>query len=204
LIKKFRCIEYTDDGCSVYECLWCKASWEARYFPMVYCGGCGIKFEGEIVKEQEPYDPAAYDRQDAINKAEKARRDNESRWVIEVRQLYDGEVDLRFGRGMEWVVAYDEDGGGGYLPRMSAKDVLAMLRRYQAMSRSHDETALFRRPDGAPAIRQEFRIRLTAERDLGKAHDVGYPQDIEYYERLIREEWAEADEEKGNGRTELA
>ena len=46
-LNKYRYVEYADDGCEVYECLSCKAQWEVRYVPTVYCGNCGVKFEGK-------------------------------------------------------------------------------------------------------------------------------------------------------------
>jgi len=38
---------YTDDGCNVYQCLQCKAEWEARSGNWIFCPGCGIRFVGQ-------------------------------------------------------------------------------------------------------------------------------------------------------------
>lgn len=53
MINKYRRVEYTDDGCTAYECLKCKAQWEARNFWNVYCGKCGTKWDGELVWDTE-------------------------------------------------------------------------------------------------------------------------------------------------------
>lgn len=53
MLNKYRRIEYTDDGCTLYECLKCKAKWECRNFWNVYCGKCGTKWDGELEWEEE-------------------------------------------------------------------------------------------------------------------------------------------------------
>lgn len=47
LLAKYRCIDYTSDGCTAYQCLACKQTWEARSTGYNFCGYCGIKFDGE-------------------------------------------------------------------------------------------------------------------------------------------------------------
>ena len=45
-IPKFRKVEHTDDGCTLYECLNCYYTWECRdYYRYNYCPWCGIKIE---------------------------------------------------------------------------------------------------------------------------------------------------------------
>lgn len=53
MLKQYREIEYTDDGCARFECLACKSQWEVRYTPTVYCGNCGIKFDGELIWDEK-------------------------------------------------------------------------------------------------------------------------------------------------------
>ena len=52
-INKYRYVEYTDDGCHIEECLMCKARWEIRYMPTVFCPSCGVKFDGKLEWEEE-------------------------------------------------------------------------------------------------------------------------------------------------------
>lgn len=50
-IPFWRYVDYTDDGCSVYECLDCYRSWEARTDPKYsgwkFCPYCGCEWEGQ-------------------------------------------------------------------------------------------------------------------------------------------------------------
>jgi hypothetical protein len=51
MIPKWREKRYTDDGCSLYECLNCKNIWESRSTPEYgwkFCPYCGIEWVGEI------------------------------------------------------------------------------------------------------------------------------------------------------------
>lgn len=48
MLNKWRLVEYTDDGCSLYECLKCKDQWESRSSPRNYCSECGTKWEGKL------------------------------------------------------------------------------------------------------------------------------------------------------------
>lgn len=76
-INKWRKIEYTDDGCSLYECMLCYGKWESRTSPSpegsekfhspsgwVYCPCCGTKWEGRIWDKERiyvyPKDPDFY------------------------------------------------------------------------------------------------------------------------------------------------
>jgi len=48
-IPKWRYVEYTDDGCTVYQCLSCYDSIEGRFSPAdwKFCPYCGVEWEGE-------------------------------------------------------------------------------------------------------------------------------------------------------------
>lgn len=53
--KQWRNVEYTDDGCTVYQCCSCLKQWESRTAPgrgnvlkWNFCPYCGIKWEGEL------------------------------------------------------------------------------------------------------------------------------------------------------------
>jgi hypothetical protein len=56
-IPAWRNIEYTDDGCSIFQCLNCYKTWEARTNPewgeWKFCPVCGIAWEKEI---KNPHD----------------------------------------------------------------------------------------------------------------------------------------------------
>ena len=66
----------TDDGCSIYQCLSCYGTWEARTSPQregynsgfVYCPCCGIKWEGEIEYKEEEWRNEFYDRRYELQK----------------------------------------------------------------------------------------------------------------------------------------
>lgn len=49
-IPKYRYMEYTDDGCCLYQCLNCYNEWESRTDPEYgwhWCPYCGIKWESK-------------------------------------------------------------------------------------------------------------------------------------------------------------
>ena len=48
-IPKWRHVEYTDDGCNVYQCLSCYDSIEGRFSPSYwkFCPYCGVEWQGE-------------------------------------------------------------------------------------------------------------------------------------------------------------
>lgn len=50
----WREVEYTDDGCSIFQCLFCKAKWEARTSPGYYrykCGKCDCCVAGKYLTD---------------------------------------------------------------------------------------------------------------------------------------------------------
>jgi len=51
-LSKYRNVDYTDDGCTLYECLNCYKRWEARTNPewseWKFCPTCGCEWEGEL------------------------------------------------------------------------------------------------------------------------------------------------------------
>jgi len=46
---RWRLARYTDDGCSVFQCLACKSDWESRTSPHTwkFCPACGTEWAGE-------------------------------------------------------------------------------------------------------------------------------------------------------------
>lgn len=64
MINKWRMIQYTDDGCELYQCLHCYNSWEARTNPKwgkwKFCPVCGTRWDGQLKKNEKtkyyPYD----------------------------------------------------------------------------------------------------------------------------------------------------
>jgi hypothetical protein len=57
MLNRWRTVEYTDDGCSVYECLTCHAQWEARTSPehshWRFCPVCGTHWHGALPLNRE-------------------------------------------------------------------------------------------------------------------------------------------------------
>ena len=49
MLNKWRYVDYTDDGCSIFECLYCHYKWESRTTPKdwKWCPVCGVKWDGE-------------------------------------------------------------------------------------------------------------------------------------------------------------
>ncbi len=47
----WRHVQSTDDGCSIYQCLWCMVQWESRTSPCwgkwKFCPVCGYEWKGE-------------------------------------------------------------------------------------------------------------------------------------------------------------
>lgn len=70
-IPYWREVKYTDDGCSVYECLNCYSGWESRSAPWWsedgkkperkgvwnFCPVCGVKWIGQIIPKEKKYFP---------------------------------------------------------------------------------------------------------------------------------------------------
>jgi hypothetical protein len=60
-INRWRCVRYTDDGCSEYQCLACYKMWEGRnnpeYSQWTFCPYCGSKWEGRLdcLEHREKY-----------------------------------------------------------------------------------------------------------------------------------------------------
>lgn len=150
-LNKYRDVEYADDGCNVYECLSCKAQWEVRYFPTVYCGNCGIKFEGQHECrsrhtprwEYERFDGHYYattlddyETQQANKNEKEAIRAQEKVWVIQKRitllesqWAWDYEDDAEpFPRVGEWEDEYRSDRPAWLHP---ARDIHAELVRHR-------------------------------------------------------------------------
>jgi hypothetical protein len=53
MLNKFRKIEYTDDGCTSYECLACGKEAEVRNAGFAYCSYCGTKWDGELKWDED-------------------------------------------------------------------------------------------------------------------------------------------------------
>jgi hypothetical protein len=142
-LNKYRYVEYADDGCEVYECLSCKAQWEVRSFPTVYCGNCGVKFEGKH-ECRDRYTPRwDYDRFDgryrwsvSDEREAYAAEAKEKVWVIQKRITllesewhWDYEDDAEpFPRVGEWKSEYQSDSPVWLHP---ARDIHAELARHR-------------------------------------------------------------------------
>ena len=108
-ITKYRHMNYTDDGCDLYQCLNCYKTLEIRYIPdWKFCPMCGIEFSGQL-KCRETHEPswlykldldynAAYDLKSKSWKKDKAG------WIIEKRTVWydkgdDGEITYKYTYG---------------------------------------------------------------------------------------------------------
>jgi hypothetical protein len=80
-IPAWRKVEYTDDGCSIYECLSCYKKWESRTDPewagWQFCPYCGVGWERRI---EDKEDKVFSRRQQQYNKL-----DSDSEITLEVR-----------------------------------------------------------------------------------------------------------------------
>jgi len=61
----WRYVRYTDDGCCIYQCLWCMADWELRsgMDGWKLCPVCGLEWKGEQEWEE---DRSWYDRRNSV------------------------------------------------------------------------------------------------------------------------------------------
>jgi hypothetical protein len=80
MINDWRSVEYTDDGCTEYQCLSCKTSWEARTSPehahWRFCPVCGIQWTGQLPDNDAACDRAWWRRRQywTSQNAERSRR----------------------------------------------------------------------------------------------------------------------------------
>jgi hypothetical protein len=86
-IRKWRQIKYTDDGCTLYECLHCYNQFEGRLSPKEwkFCPYCGVEWEGE-------HEWLFYDDNYKVIEPARMREDRrvcqyEARWIVELQQM---------------------------------------------------------------------------------------------------------------------
>lgn len=83
MINQWRKVEYTDDGCTVYECLKCKAGWESRSDPewgkWQFCPCCGTKWDGQLKWDEN----AKYEKHRLRNSAKQVQVF--PNWIVEER-----------------------------------------------------------------------------------------------------------------------
>jgi hypothetical protein len=79
-MNAWRSVEYTDDGCTEYQCLACKATWESRTNPehahWRFCPACGTQWTGRL-PDNEAGSEKAWERKSRYwqsRNAERARR----------------------------------------------------------------------------------------------------------------------------------
>lgn len=193
MIKQVRTIEYTDDGCTAYECLACNARWEGRSKPGPFCSYCGIKFEKH---QEENANKAGYKYWIAQHNHDVLKRhlEEDAHWVIEGAATAESPID---GTGItvdsaqhwkkdKWLVLFNEpmmhDLGG-----CNRNFVLQMFKRYKR------QELYLRRTLSDFHVPLDLRVRLVKDSDqLPKALNYGYPYSEEYYERAEREESEDA------------
>jgi hypothetical protein len=176
-IPKWRDVRYTDDGCTIYECLNCYYRWEARSSPKIFCTNCGIKWDGEQVAEPEDDKlvQALWDGQEAFRKSM-------PRWIVEVQISKPGT-----DRPEEWRMCFDTvsmRGRPSIDPKHERMLALEYLRRYEyaELQQRKNWLADYGR---LPYQTQEFRVRFTTDfagQSEYRDDYVTYPHSHVYYE----------------------
>lgn len=161
----YRYVDYTSDGCSEYQCLACKTTWEARRMPTNYCGGCGIKFVG--MHESKP-------RRDKL-KWVWPKNNPESKWIIEFKQVWIEYPEL----SKDWSPLLD-------CMKMRATSVSYILKCYRA-----EELLRFDKNyiDGLVLCRDYFKAKLVpGDTHVDWTGAVPHPSDLDHIE-LDRQYW---------------
>lgn len=150
--------EYTDDGCSRYECLSCHESWEGRTGGFRFCPFCGIQFQGVQPnrKEERLERNYRYKRDREWASGERPKLDIPPfLWVIEIRRRYGDEPWGKWERER----AYDG--------RVDPKEVLAAKREIEALQK-HDNDRW--NGDDFPLSKRESEVRIVK----GEADERGH------------------------------
>lgn len=149
-INCWRVVEYTSDGCFIYQCLECYSSWEARTSPETWaaCPRCGAEWDGQHECRQRG-DPKVEPLRHTWE--ERARcRAAKRYWSIERRRvslLGTGEVVS------EW--HHKEK-----LPKnLRPEEVLVIFQRHQARVERVVE-------DTDSRIRYDLRIRIRSQEEI--------------------------------------
>lgn len=151
MIPYWRYVDYTDDGCSLYQCLSCYKQWESRSVPgwtdlegeyhecWYYCPCCGVRWLGCQRERGDEYGP----RRARIQEAQEARRreywnvcyddlpQNQAAywWVVEERSTcvsFSFQHELLAEKKDGWEAKYKAK--GGIVP---VKRVLEFARSWQ-------------------------------------------------------------------------
>jgi len=123
-IPFWRYVTYTDDGCSVYECLDCYRSWEARtdpkYSEWKFCPYCGCEWEGQ----KEWNSNVKWDRQKGRNP------DPGSRLCLPLFVVQKRSVPLEEESFDEWKSVHNGS--------LSIQDALWTIRNESALELDHE------------------------------------------------------------------
>lgn len=147
-MNKWRNVNYTDDGCTLYQCLSCMNKFEGRTGPVRFCTFCGTEWEGQHEARPSGTPRWLYDRYGGEGfDAELATTSGRKRlWESRPKQTeWEWVVETRTNWGQEWgqwerVVGLRYTMGSFKY----AKDVLCM-KRAESKSRPY---------------KQAFRVRL--------------------------------------------
>jgi hypothetical protein len=185
-IPYYRNVKYTDDGCSVYECLACKASWEGRSFPGKFCGNCGVKFSGGIDKPWTRRYTGAHVSE--IYERDYATRQAAPMWVLEVMELPEdvSSHEPALSRITEWSVCDEFENRG--IPGVTAMDdirhVLRSLRQWRMLAQIEALESKYNR-DGS--WKKVFRARKLTKAEADNTR-LGYSRISRPYEGFERTE----------------
>jgi len=155
VIPFWRSVEYTDDGCSIYQCINCKGKWESRSEPgytvwhdkvgkefvlkaepeykpyFNFCPICGVAFKGPIRMEYDNHDMLG-ERRLRIQRATESRRMDKATptfwWVIQQREVKHGEQEP-----IQW---YDKHKASG--DRFGAKEIYSRLLDFRSQDKDQD------------------------------------------------------------------
>jgi hypothetical protein len=166
-VPRWRVDRYTDDGCSVFQCLNCYKSWEGRCSPGYthegiynaswrFCPICGVEWKGPMRESEDEFGPRRTKIKEAIRRYwdaipwdQRYPKPPAFWWVIEQEFK-----SFMFRGATKWEP--QQHYRGLVVP---AKEVLARARELQRM-RQED----FRRDEA------EIRMRVVRVRDMNAAY----------------------------------
>ncbi len=144
-IPSYRYVNYTDDGCTLHQCLACGQKWEGRSAPEYgwkFCPYCGVKWTGKL-ECRTADEPGWLYRLRKTNlalgdKLDRLRFNDGSKlthgWVIESRTCYEDRGEIREDA---WGIAYRQSNYGVTTLRMVLAH-LGSLRRREDLERCRE------------------------------------------------------------------
>lgn len=157
-MNKWRLVRYTDDGCSLFQCLNCKGRWESRGAPgftldevyhadWKFCPICGVRWNGSHRERQDEYGTRRTKVTNAI------KRHSDAQFHAEWGQPWFKRQEIELARGPHfWWVVEERTHSGIYKAEqrwefgckadgtiVSALRILAIKRKRLAELERHDQ-----------------------------------------------------------------